>query len=605
MATSIGLLMLAGVGPAWGQGVIVEGAAPTPPPTWVGRPRRSSTASPARLQNELAASSRRSTATTTTTAEPSSGCSLEVGYDFQGNDLLGAAIVQSGSAVECGQLCSAAEHCSAFSFLTESAACYLKTSDTGRVLRPGVVSGVCDAATAAVVLPGCSVEVGYDYTGNDLPGGSEIQSFSALHCAELCKAGTLCNAFTYIYGKCFLKANGAGRVEHPLGIAGNCSKLSPPDTQLVAPAPPAPPAPSAPADADAGADAEADADASPHSAMPTRSPPPLLVAPEPAPTPALADTEASPQSAVPTRSPPLLPPSPAPTRTLPSSPPSSHLTANTPLCLDLPAGWKDVDADDCDKYVQSLWCTVSGGFGVNWSQGDTFGQYATAGIGANDACCGCGGGFRATMASTHAETTVGPTVSTAASERTADPTTVSPPLTSLLQTANPTRASTASPTDETTFDPLVQPTPLPTTQPTTLSPTAEQTPLLTITELGAAPTTSRPVLPASGTATRVPATPGACTNADTGGQEDTFNDGCSVYIPEWCGVYDDADFNSTSLCCVCGGEGGLGHRPQRILRFRFRFRCRHTADPGRRGRVEMLAQLPPHRVMRALQICRW
>ena len=67
-------------------------------------------------------------------------------------------------------------------------------------------------------------------------------------------------------------------------------------------------------------------------------------------------------------------------------------------CLDSPAGWVDVDGDDCDKYQILDWCTPDGGYGVGWGDPSTnpgFEEFAVDGIAATDACCGCGGGFTA------------------------------------------------------------------------------------------------------------------------------------------------------------------------------------------------------------------
>ena len=54
------------------------------------------------------------------------------------------------------------------------------------------------------------------------------------------------------------------------------------------------------------------------------------------------------------------------------------------------------------------------------------------------------------------------------------------------------------------------------------------------------------------------AVPGLCTDTDNGAT-DSYYDGCSEYTlhPEWCGGYDDDDFISNTMCCACGGgEGG-------------------------------------------------
>jgi len=45
-----------------------------------------------------------------------------------------------------------------------------------------------------------------------------------------------------------------------------------------------------------------------------------------------------------------------------------------------------------------------------------------------------------------------------------------------------------------------------------------------------------------------------CYNVDVG-LKDPFEDGCDTYQrnPHFCGLYDDADFRSSDLCCACGG----------------------------------------------------
>jgi len=44
-----------------------------------------------------------------------------------------------------------------------------------------------------------------------------------------------------------------------------------------------------------------------------------------------------------------------------------------------------------------------------------------------------------------------------------------------------------------------------------------------------------------------------CVDTD-GCATDPFGDGCAAYdgYPSWCGLYDDDDFSSMSMCCICG-----------------------------------------------------
>ena len=44
-----------------------------------------------------------------------------------------------------------------------------------------------------------------------------------------------------------------------------------------------------------------------------------------------------------------------------------------------------------------------------------------------------------------------------------------------------------------------------------------------------------------------------CVDTDNGAT-DADGDSCSDYIEDWCGGnYDDRDFLSDSMCCICGG----------------------------------------------------
>ena len=43
-----------------------------------------------------------------------------------------------------------------------------------------------------------------------------------------------------------------------------------------------------------------------------------------------------------------------------------------------------------------------------------------------------------------------------------------------------------------------------------------------------------------------------CKNTDNGAT-DVDGHGCSIYREPLCGLYDDDDFESKEMCCVCGG----------------------------------------------------
>ena len=68
-----------------------------------------------------------------------------------------------------------------------------------------------------------------------------------------------------------------------------------------------------------------------------------------------------------------------------------------------------------------------------------------------------------------------------------------------------------------------------------------------------------PVLPAIVTCNKIRITffIGSCRDTDNGA-DDKDGDSCSEYESSWCGNYDDDDFNSNRMCCVCGGGSTLG-----------------------------------------------
>ncbi|MAZ61504.1 MAG: hypothetical protein CMG50_04935, partial [Candidatus Marinimicrobia bacterium] len=52
---------------------------------------------------------------------------------------------------------------------------------------------------------------------------------------------------------------------------------------------------------------------------------------------------------------------------------------------------------------------------------------------------------------------------------------------------------------------------------------------------------------------------GDCVDTDNGAV-DSYGDDCAAYndFPSWCGNYDDDDFNSLDMCCICGGGDSSG-----------------------------------------------
>merc|ERR1719163_1354967 len=62
-------------------------------------------------------------------------------------------------------------------------------------------------------------------------------------------------------------------------------------------------------------------------------------------------------------------------------------------CSTEPADWRSAGLSDCATYVSSNYCTADGGYGSGWEPTfATFSIWATNGVTALQACCGCGGG---------------------------------------------------------------------------------------------------------------------------------------------------------------------------------------------------------------------
>ena len=38
---------------------------------------------------------------------------------------------------------------------------------------------------------------------------------------------------------------------------------------------------------------------------------------------------------------------------------------------------------------------------------------------------------------------------------------------------------------------------------------------------------------------------------------DSYSDRCNEYVVGWCGNYDDSDFDSNAMCCICGGGSAV------------------------------------------------
>lgn len=63
-------------------------------------------------------------------------------------------------------------------------------------------------------------------------------------------------------------------------------------------------------------------------------------------------------------------------------------------CSDQPRGWRSSTGLTCQDYVDRDYCTSNGGYGSGWwrTLWGSFSWWATDGVDASQACCGCGGG---------------------------------------------------------------------------------------------------------------------------------------------------------------------------------------------------------------------
>jgi len=63
------------------------------------------------------------------------------------------------------------------------------------------------------------------------------------------------------------------------------------------------------------------------------------------------------------------------------------------ICMDMPRGWEDQDADTCAHYNKRSYCSASGDIGSGWDKSwGLITDYTTGGVSAVTACCTCGGG---------------------------------------------------------------------------------------------------------------------------------------------------------------------------------------------------------------------
>jgi len=152
-------------------------------------------------------------------------CSLEVGFDYVGNDI---ANVPSPTPGGCCWLCYINGKCKAYSWTAANGGtCYLKSARGQIVVKAGVTSSLLLVGTQYKV---CELMENVDYPGNDI---GNVPSVNAEGCCDKCHKYAGCRAYTwtsYQGGTCWLKSksspvvskSGARSAEAYSVDPGNC-----------------------------------------------------------------------------------------------------------------------------------------------------------------------------------------------------------------------------------------------------------------------------------------------------------------------------------------------------------------------------------------------
>lgn len=154
--------------------------------------------------------------------------------DYFGDDLAGGSNLAAADAAACALLCESTEGCTFFTYVTSL--CYLKTSNSGRFISAGAMSGSCETClgapctnspTSQPTLPTvkeCVVDdVNHEYFGQDTNGvGTHIPLATAMECASVCESNPACQFFTYTNDHCYLKTGTEGRIFNTAAVSGSC-----------------------------------------------------------------------------------------------------------------------------------------------------------------------------------------------------------------------------------------------------------------------------------------------------------------------------------------------------------------------------------------------
>lgn len=124
--------------------------------------------------------------------------------------------IQAKSADECEAQCTAKQGCTAYTFNTARAACFLKASAEIAVSHPAAISGYRDSAGKGLRRIDMNIQEATDYPGNDI-GRQKATTFEA--CLISCGTTKTCKAFSYVIHRqeCWFK-NGIGSAEPHDGV---------------------------------------------------------------------------------------------------------------------------------------------------------------------------------------------------------------------------------------------------------------------------------------------------------------------------------------------------------------------------------------------------
>ncbi|HZF08100.1 MAG TPA: PAN/Apple domain-containing protein [Thermoanaerobaculia bacterium] len=145
-----------------------------------------------------------------------SSLSEEWGYDRSGNDYRSFEVSGMG---ECKRACSADRRCQAYTFLTRSNTCYLKSHAGFPQRQNGAVTGAKGGETFNPWSAGLTEETGFDRRGDDY---TQFRARTLGACKASCRRDSRCRAFSYIVssGDCFLKSRINSREPNPGAVTG-------------------------------------------------------------------------------------------------------------------------------------------------------------------------------------------------------------------------------------------------------------------------------------------------------------------------------------------------------------------------------------------------